>query len=201
MKKILIVLSILVIFAVCLSACEVVTSNSDYTKFNNMIATERSSVAIEVKTTLNGETLTNKFHVEKKNGKSIIEYRIETMNKFSIEGANEDSYKTVSEGTVEVEGDKITQLNGKHVDYAFNKITSSTFTFKASYFSKSKITETTIELDVKNPSAFIGQSAFDGKEVKFSATFNDYNLFETMTLTYLTKNGLSVEITYTYPNA
>lgn len=201
MKKLLIVLSILVIFAVCLSACEMVSSNSEFTKFNNMISADRSCVAINVKTTLNGETLTNTFLVEKKNGKTIIEYKIETLNKISIDGGNEDSYKSVSEGTVEVEGDTVTQLNGKPVDYAFEKVTSPTLTFKSSYFSNVKITETTIALDVKNPSAFLGQTDFDGKNVQFEATFNDYNLFETMKLTYSAKNGSSVVVTYTYPNA
>ena len=201
MKKMLIVLSILVIFAVCLSACEVVTSNSEFVKFNNMISADRSSVAIEIKTTLNGETLTNTFLVENKNEKSVIAYKIETLNKLSIDGVNEDSYKTISEGSVEVEGDKITQLNGKPVDYPFNKLTVPTLTFKSSYFNSVRITETTIELDVKNPSAFIGQTDFEGKNVQFEATYNDYNLFETMKITYTTKNGSSVEINYTYPNA
>lgn len=198
MKKVVIALAIIVALAVCLCACNLTLNNSELNKLNEMIAIDRNNVDIEVKATANGETLTNTFSVKTQDGKSVIDYRIESLNSLSINGNNEDSYKKVTEGTVEVENKQITQLNGEPVDIAFEEIKNPTFTFKSSYFNYVLITETNIELEVKNPSAFMGINNFDGKNMIFVATYEE-DLFKSIKLTYTMSNGSMIEIQYTYP--
>lgn len=197
MKKVMFVLSVIIILAVCLSACELIVAKVDLTKYNEMISAESGTLNIEIKITMDGETLTNSFDVKNEDGKSVIDYKVETLNKLNLDGENESEYKKVSEGTVEVEGSKITQLDGEKIDINFIQVNNVSFNFNSLYLKNIVINESSIEFDVKNTTAFMGNTSFDGKDMKFVGTFND-DKFESIKITYSTANESQVELNYTF---
>lgn len=195
MRKILFAIFIVVLLTVCLTGCINLVLNTDLSEYGNMLKTEYSGLKVEIKTTANNVTLTNSFDVDFDGEKSTVNYSIESLNKLSFE-SNEEHYKKVSTGTVVVEGDKITQVDGETVDYGFNKITSPSFNFSAKV-ENVKITDTQVEFDVEDAKIFMRNNSFDGKDLKFSGTVGN-NKFESIKITYETDDGAQVELIYTF---
>lgn len=195
MKKVLTVITIIAILVVCLSACELI--NANHLKYNDFFDVEYSEISIQIKTTTNGETLTNTFNVEKKDNVTTIDYKIEKLNTLSIENANEAEYKKEISGKVEVSGDKVTQLNGEAVNISFNRLSNPTFDFNVNYFANSETDENNFKADVTKPAKFMGIADFEATDMKVECESGE-DCFKSIKVTYTDKNGSQVELEYTF---
>ena len=206
MKKTIFVILIVAILAISLTACGGVGGGDVYGKLNEMIGYDYSTIKLEVATTMNGITLTNKYTGVSASNGTVVTYTVQTLAEVVD---NEDgSFSMPSEmivtdrGSATVNNGKITELNGKAENIPVNEITSPSLNFNKTYFVSTVHTDNdgvkTIIGTILNDRIkdFTGNQNFDGKDMTFEVVYGES--INSIVLNYTTNAGATVKVTYTF---
>ena len=198
MKKIIIYL-LIISTLVCLPSCNLlngnktVEENPEFAKLNALFESNFENYTITVDTTSpDGHELNDKYVVTTVNGKTSVTYKAETLNSFVIEGnivSVPNGYKNVQEGTCDA-----TELNvilNKSININVPK-----FQFSYKHIDNDMIIPGRIVAKVKSLNGFMGLN-IKVKEAKFALQYTT-DVPVSMQLTYVTMNGNTVVITYTF---
>lgn len=206
MKKTIFVILIVAILAISLTACGGVGGGDVYSRLNEMVGYDYSTIKLEVATTMNGITLTNKYTGVSASNGTVVTYTVQTLAEV-VE--NEDgSFSMSSEmivtdrGSATVNNGKITELNGKAENIPVNEITSPSLNFNKTYFVSTVHTDNdgvkTIIGTILNDRIkdFTGNQNFDGKDMTFEVVYGEN--INSIVLNYTTNAGATVKVTYTF---
>ena len=196
MKRILLVLLLIFSMVICLPSCnEKIEENPEFAKFNEMFNKDFENYTITVETTsVNGDILNNKYVVTTTDGNKMVNYRIETLNSFGVDGdtiTTPESYKKIVEGTQSLDFMKFNNDLAPYMHcsvpqfiFSYSCLSSDVITpvsFKATITSLSKFMN--LNLNASNAKVYIEFSGAKAKSVEIS---------------YLTEAKSSVVITYTF---
>lgn len=192
MKRIILVLFLILSLLICLTSCpeEIKEENSQFAKFNEMFAKTYDNYTIAVFTlTFDGAYLDNNYNVTTVDGVTYVEYHVETLNEFVIEGDTisiPDGYKTVTKGVYNsisdaeiVDSYKVPQFN-----------------FSASCLNSVKIGDTLLTANVKSLADFMGLNV-NCINATVQVEYQDDILYY-IDIVYETESGNTVFMTYTF---
>lgn len=193
MKK-KIILSVIIIIIAALTATCLLGCGSDYTALNNMCKETYSQIVLQIKTTTNGETLTDNFTVKNNGSVSKIDYSIERLTEISLDEIPKD-YKTETVGTVIVENGKITQ-NDNQISEEIASLRKVGFSFYSNYFVSPKWTSGQFSATVKDPAQFFDVEEFVCTNMHVTVKYS--SSLKSMVITYKSAKGSTVEMRYTF---
>ncbi len=204
MKRILLCLLLIFSMVIFLPSCKdnTIEENPEFAKFNTMFDMAFSNYTITVDTTSkNGCVINDKYVIATVDGVKTVSYRVEVLNTFNLDDEAitvPDSYKSVYEGTCEA--DKLTPAS------AIIPSTSASASFMNFDVPKFKFSYNYIDNDMIIPGKFMGKiTSLDGfmglnveaSESSFTLEYG-VNAPISMQVTYVTNNGNTVVITYTF---
>ena len=202
MKKIILVVLVVSILTAILTACG---SNDVYSQLNNMMNEDYSVIKLEVETSSQGVTLTNKYTATTANNRTSIRYTVQKLNKITIgEDGNfdEDNMILTETGSALVENGKIIVLDGEASNIPVNGLQNLNVKFDKNYFMSTihsendgvkTITGTVIQDHIKD---FTGNQNFAGKNMTFTVTCGEK--LQSLVINYTMSAGASVKVTYTF---
>lgn len=202
MKKIILVVLVVSILTAILTACG---GNDVYSQLNNMMNEDYSVVKLEVETSSQGVTLTNKYTATTANNRTSIRYTVQKLNKITIgEDGNfdEDNMILTETGSAVVENGKIIVLDGEASNIPVNGLQNLNVKFDKNYFMSTihsendgvkTITGTVIQDHIKD---FTGNQNFAGKNMTFTVTCGEK--LQSLVINYTMNTGASVKVTYTF---
>lgn len=193
MKK-KIILTVILTLIVALTATCLLGCGSDYTALNDMCKETYSQIVLQIKTTTNGETLTDNFTVTNSGSVSKIDYTIERLTEISLDELPKD-YKTETVGTVIVENGKITQNDNK-IDESVASLRKVGFSFYSNYFVSPKWTSGQFSATVKDPAQFFDVEEFVCTNMHVTVKYS--SSLKSMVITYKSAKGSTVEMRYTF---
>lgn len=202
MKKIILVVLVVSILTAILTACG---GNDVYSQLNNMMNEDYSVIKLEVETSSQGVTLTNKYTATTANNRTSIRYTVQKLNKITIgEDGNfdEDNMILTETGSAVVENGKIIVLDGEASNIPVNGLQNLNVKFDKNYFMSTihsendgvkTITGTVIQDHIKD---FTGNQNFAGKNMTFTVTCGEK--LQSLVINYTMNTGASVKVTYTF---
>ena len=203
MKKIYIALLIILSFVICLSACDDIsgttTSSTSPTipddaklvKFVDMFNRDFDIYTISISSSSpNGDTVNKEYVVVAiEDGTRTVSYRIETINGFVIDGDEikvPDEYKTVTEGKYNELASSLSMFDVPNFDFSLNSLETD-YLYTESEFNGS----------IKSLESFMGLVEAGTTEEKLQIKYSD-DIVESISISYISDNGNSVVITYTF---
>ena len=204
-KKVIFTLITLLLIAFTLCGCNLSLSNDDpCSQINECAKKEYTHTNLEVQTTYNGVTLTNKFNGVKGANSTVVSYSTEELA--TIEKGADGAYIVPSEMIVKKSGNAtirdgiIVEQNGDAVSIPVENIGQLSLEFDWASFSESKTyaegTSNVFEAKVKNVTLFTGNPTFDGKDMSVVVRYNDK--LEKVVIDYTSSNGAAVKVIYTF---
>ena len=207
MKKstLIILIAIVLTLAVVATACNNLGGNDTYDTLNKMLKDDFSVIKLEVETTYQDVTLTNKYTATTVNGKTSIRYTLQTLSEIT---KDEDGKYVIPEltttktGKADFVNGKLTTIDGDAEDIPIDAITSPSLKFDKRYLSETgtKIVDengtTTLIADVTDIKSFTGNQNFDGKDMTFTVTYGEK--LQSLVINYTMNSGASVKVTYTF---
>lgn len=207
MKKstLIILVAIVLTLAVVATACNNLGGNDTYDTLNKMLKDDFSVIKLEVETTYQDVTLTNKYTATTVNGKTSIRYTLQTLSEIT---KDEDGKYVIPEltttktGKADFVNGKLTNIDGDAEDVPIDAITSPSLKFDKSYFMSTihsendgvkTITGTVIQDRIKD---FTGNQNFDGENMTFTVTYGEK--LQSLVINYTMSSGSSVKVTYTF---
>ena len=207
MKKstLIILVAIVLTLAVVATACNNLGGNDTYDTLNKMLKDDFSIIKLEVETTYQDVTLTNKYTATTVNGKTSIRYTLQTLSEIT---KDEDGKYVIPEltttktGKADFVNGKLTTIDGDAEDIPIDAITSPSLKFDKRYFMSTIHSEndgvktiigTVIQDHIKD---FTGNQNFDGKNMTFTVTYGEK--LQSLVINYTMNSGASVKVTYTF---
>lgn len=191
-RKILVLVSIVLVLAFALCAC---TEESDYSRINKLLVQDHSKVELTISTTLNGETLTSTVTSTKDGDTTIIGY---VLNQFATFGDDvPGSFIEEKAGQLVVRNGEIISESGDQAVLEIEQVTAK-FHFDEAYFispqwSGNEFSAMVGQTKVKD---FFGDADFNGTNVRVIVTVAE--VIENMQITYTSANGAKVKLVYTF---
>lgn len=203
-KKVIFTLITLLLIAFTLCGCNLSLSNDDpCSQINECAKKEYTHTNLEVQTTYNGVTLTNKFNGVKGANSTVVSYSTEELA--TIEKGANGAYIVPSEmivkrsGNATVKDGKIIEQNGDVVSIPVASLEKISIEFSKDYFTDIKTylegNSKVFEAKVSSPILFTGNAKFDGKDMTVKARYNEK--LEAVKIDYTSKDGASVKVIYT----
>ena len=195
MKRILIVLLLILSMMICLPACKnnKIEENPEFAKFNTMFEAAFENYTITVDTTSpDGHELNDKYTVSTVNGNKTVTYSIETLNLFDISGdaiSVPNGYKNVQAGTCDAT--EFNNVTNKSLNLDVPK-----FQFSYKYINSDMIIPGRVVAKINSLNGFMGLNV-EVKEAKLALQYTA-DVPVSMQITYVTQNGNTVVITYTF---
>ena len=204
-KKVIFTLITLLLIAFTLCGCNLSLSNDDpCSQINECAKKEYTHTNLEVQTTYNGVTLTNKFNGVKGANSTVVSYSTEELA--TIEKGADGAYIVPSEMIVKKSGNatirdgKIIEQNGDAVSIPVASLEKISIEFSKDYFTDIKTysegNSKVFEAKVSSPILFTGNAKFDGKDMTVQARYNEK--LEAVKIDYTSKDGASVKVIYTF---
>ena len=171
MNKKLTVILLCIILLATLSlavACEVVPDDPTptptpptpqptvYDKLNELVKAKRDKLNLTVETAVGEDRLVSTFKVAETDGKTTIEYQIQTLAEIDLDNGTTSRINT-QKGSCVVEDGKIVQQDGQNCDVELEKITATIgLRFDEKYFSDVTVTENVFKAKVVDFKSFSG---------------------------------------------
>lgn len=198
MKRVLCLALTVLMLVLSLSACTGSGNNNtqpNYSALNDMMKAAYSGIVVNVSSTLNGETLKDKYILTQIGDLSVVQYSCQRRSLFSEDGIP-DSYYTTYEGDLEIRNGQIISLNGDMAVIDFTPLTVAAFTFNKSFFDDVKMQNKGFSAKVTDPRGFFGSSDVDVTDMTITAEYAQR--FTSLTLSYTSTEGATVAISYTF---
>lgn len=191
MKKILILLSFILIFS--LVGC--MTNNTEKGKFdklNKLIEKEYSLVDMSVKTTKDDLTLNSSYKIKKEDASYRVTYSIEKYNELDLEGENSPSSKTVKTGELLYNGNSVTVISGEDLNLSFSYFSISKFKVDENDFSSYELLDNSFKGTIKNPNEYLQLTGISNCQLEVSFNANGVSRIK---LSY-DQNQYKVEVSF-----
>lgn len=188
MKRIIIVLSVLLIALLCFSSCNNnVETDPTFIKLNELAQKEDNNYTLSITIEgSNGHTTKNTFTVTEEGGNLSVYKKTETINKFDIVNGTvtyPDSYITEKE-------DYLTSAELKYRDYTLPSFNFSSNSIESYYEAYSSLNGR-----IKSIEALAGYD-IDATDARVKVVYND-EAISSITITYVSAEGSNVTIEYT----
>lgn len=190
MKRNLIAIILVLSLVICLPSCfeKKIEENPEFARFNEMFATGFENYTITVSSTSeSGYTVKNEYTVSTVNGERSVSYKIETLNKFTVEGDLIEipkEYVSVQQGTFNADQSASESFNVPKFNFSYKCIESDIITPK------------TFSADITSLADFAGISD-TASSAEFSLEYSD-NSPASMQISYVNGDNVTVVITYTF---
>ena len=197
MKRILIVMFLILSLVISLPACKKddviptpqIEENPDFATYNAMFDKEFIDYTIEVSITGIEDDVTNeKYTVKTENGTRSVEYRIERLNQFIIEGDQitiPEGYVSVVEGVYDAEASASPKFDIPKFKFSYTCLGTSDITIPNSYSTS-----------ITSLEQFMG-STLNVTNASVKLSFNG-NEATAISISYVTEAENTVVITYTF---
>ena len=201
-KRIILLFALLTVVALLFAACSNPSVN-DFQKINDLLKVSYSKVTVVVNTKTDDFELNGNFTLTDNGNSTIIDYKYDRINSFEVGSdgniADADSeFIVTEEGTVEVRNGKIID-DGEIVDFPFDELNISGFSFKQAFFKNAKLNGAKLEADVVNAQQFTGNAALNCKDMHVVVVRNTKaDTLTSIELTYTSENGAAVKISYLF---
>ncbi|MBO5715486.1 MAG: hypothetical protein J6S23_03720 [Clostridia bacterium] len=202
MKRILLVLLLIFSMVICLPSCnDKIEENPEFAKFNAMFEKEFENYTITVDTTsANGDVLNNKYVVTTVDGNKKVNYRIETLNSFSVDGDNitaPDGYKKIVEGTQNVSITVAPFSNDSdYVTKPYMHCAVPKFNFSYTCLNSEIITPISFKANVTSLSKFMSLNV-EATDAEVLVEYSGDSV-NSIKITYVTEAESTVVIKYTF---
>lgn len=198
MKRFLSMILVALMLLLSLASCKTGGGNTKpaatvYDTLNELAQKDYSNVIIDLSSTLNGETLQDRYTVMQLGENTIVQYSVQRRSVFE-EGQIPDSFYTTHQGQLVISDGKITSGNAEDIN--FTAINVKALSFDAAYFSDVEAEAGKFSATVQNPAGFFGESSIDVSAVTLALTYAAR--LQTLTLTYTAPNGAEVVIMYEF---
>lgn len=166
-----------------------IEENPDFVTFNAMFDKEFTDYTIDITVTgYNGDEINEKYTVISKDGVRSVEYRIERLNEFTIDGDEiiaPEEYISVEEGIYDTEQSAADRFNVPTFNFSYAHLSESDVTIHNSYSTDITSLEHFMGLDVNASEASV-KLTFSGETAK------------SIIVSYVTESDNTVTITYTF---
>lgn len=189
-RKILVLVSLVLVLTFVLCAC---VTEDTYSDINKLLNIQYSKVELTVSTTLNGETLTSTVTSTLNGDRTTIDY---TLQQYATFGDNiPDSFVEEKTGQLVVRNGEIISHNGDQAVLEIEQVTAK-FHFESSYFGSAQMSGNKFAGIVSNPQGFFGDADFVGDGVKVTVVFDE--VIKNLQVNYTSANGAQVKLVYTF---
>ena len=192
-KSILVLLALVLVFPFLFMGC----GETDTVKYLGKLAKkDYSEIALTETVTVGGDTLTSTVTVKNEKKVSYIAYSVETLNEISfLETPTTD--RTVKSGSVTVKKGKIIEQNGAEVENIdFPALSGVGMKFSDAFFADMVSEDGKFEARVTDPAGFLGKTDFSADNMRVTVLYGE--ALDRITVTYKTRDGVSVTADYTF---
>ena len=197
MKRFLLVMLLVLSLVICLPSCvndkpqqtPSIEENPDFATYNAMFDKDFSSYVISMSiTSINDDVINETYRVNTVDGVRSVEYRIERLNQFVIDGeliTAPDGYISVTEGVYDATESSAARFDVPDFNFSYACLGESEITVLNSYSNDILSLEQFMGLDVTATDASLNLS-FQNNEVK------------SISISYVSAEESTVVITYTF---
>ena len=193
MRKNVLLVAVVLVVALCLSACGV--SQSQLDNISKLIQQDYSKVTLNVITVVGDTTLTGIYEMTYSGSTTTVNYDYYKLNELDMTGNNPSSYTSRVQGTVVIENGNI--VSGDDSVVLPDELAFANLNFNKDFFNNAKSQQAKFEADVTNPSAFVQNSTLVCEDMHIAVYHTD-SVVSKMEITYSTPSGAQVTVTYMF---